>query len=75
MRYDNAMKSKPQTPEYKAFEDLLGAVLSVPKAEITSGLNAVHFARCLVPGSAKLETATLTTVRRKDPGELGQRPA
>lgn len=26
--------SKPQSPEYKAFEDLLGAVLSVPKTEI-----------------------------------------
>jgi hypothetical protein len=29
------MKTKPQTPEYKAFENLLGQVLSVPKAEIT----------------------------------------
>lgn len=32
--YDNAMTTKPQTPEYAAFEGLLGAVLSVPKAKI-----------------------------------------
>jgi hypothetical protein len=29
------MKTKPQSEEYKRFETLLGAVLSVPKAEIT----------------------------------------
>ena len=29
------MKSKPQSDEYKAFEGMLGTVLSVPKAEIT----------------------------------------
>jgi hypothetical protein len=28
------MKTKPQSPEYKAFENLLGQVLTVPKAEI-----------------------------------------
>jgi len=28
------MKSKPQSPEYKVFENLLGKVLRVPKAEI-----------------------------------------
>jgi hypothetical protein len=28
------MKAKPQSPEYKAFENLLGKVLTVPKAEI-----------------------------------------
>jgi len=28
------MKTKPQSPEYKAFENLLGQVLRVPKAEI-----------------------------------------
>jgi hypothetical protein len=28
------MKSKPQTPEYKAFEDLLGKVLTVSKTEL-----------------------------------------
>jgi hypothetical protein len=35
LRYDSAMKTKPTSPEYKAFENLLGRVLSVPKAEIT----------------------------------------
>jgi len=34
LRYDIAMKAKPQSPEYKAFENLLGRVLTVPKAEI-----------------------------------------
>ncbi len=29
------MKTKPTSSEYKAFENLLGRVLSVPKAEIT----------------------------------------
>jgi hypothetical protein len=29
------MKTKPRSEEYKRFETLLGAVLSVPKAEIT----------------------------------------
>lgn len=29
------MKPKPQSAEYEAFENLLGKVLSVPKAEIT----------------------------------------
>ena len=29
------MKTKPTSPEYKAFENMLGTVLSVPKAEIT----------------------------------------
>ncbi len=29
------MKTKPTSPEYKAFENLLGKVLTVPKAEIT----------------------------------------
>jgi hypothetical protein len=28
------MKSKPQSSEYKAFEDLLGQVLSVSKTEL-----------------------------------------
>jgi hypothetical protein len=28
------MKPKPTSPEYKAFENLLGKVLTVPKAEI-----------------------------------------
>lgn len=28
------MKTKPQSEEYKRFENLLGGVLSVPKAEI-----------------------------------------
>jgi hypothetical protein len=28
------MKSKPQSPEYKAFEGLLGQVLTVSKAEL-----------------------------------------
>ncbi len=28
------MKPKPTSPEYKAFENLLGQVLTVPKAEI-----------------------------------------
>ena len=28
------MKTKPQSAEYKAFENLLGKVLTVPKAEI-----------------------------------------
>jgi hypothetical protein len=34
-RYDSAMKTKPQSEEYARFENLLGVVLSVPKAEIT----------------------------------------
>jgi hypothetical protein len=29
------MKSKPRSAEYKAFENLLSNVLSIPKAEIT----------------------------------------
>jgi hypothetical protein len=29
------MKPKPTSPEYKAFEDLLAQVLTVPKTEIT----------------------------------------
>jgi len=29
------MKTKPQSAEYAAFENLLGKVLSVPKLEIT----------------------------------------
>jgi hypothetical protein len=33
-RYDNAMKVKPQSPEYKAFENLLGQVLTVSKVEV-----------------------------------------
>jgi hypothetical protein len=28
------MKSKPTSPEYKAFENLLGSVLSISKAEL-----------------------------------------
>ncbi len=28
------MKTKPQSPEYKAFENLLGTVLSVSKTEL-----------------------------------------
>jgi hypothetical protein len=28
------MKSKPQSPEYKAFENMLGAVLTVSKTEL-----------------------------------------
>jgi hypothetical protein len=28
------MNTKPDSPEYKAFENLLGAVISVPKAEL-----------------------------------------
>jgi len=34
MRYHSAMKSKPQSPEYRAFENLLGSVLSVSKTEL-----------------------------------------
>ena len=33
------MKSKPTSPEYKAFENLLGRVLTVPKAEINRRLS------------------------------------
>jgi len=32
--YDVPMKTKPQSPEYKAFENLLGSVLSVSKTEL-----------------------------------------
>jgi hypothetical protein len=32
--YHTLMKTKPQSEEYKRFENLLGGVLSVPKAEI-----------------------------------------
>jgi hypothetical protein len=34
LRYDNAMKAKPQSSEYSAFENLLGKVLSVSKTEL-----------------------------------------
>jgi hypothetical protein len=34
MRYDTPMKPKPQSPEYKAFENLLGSVLTVSKVEL-----------------------------------------
>ena len=34
------MKTKPQSPEYKAFENLLGRVLTVPKAEIARRIAA-----------------------------------
>lgn len=30
----NSMKTKPDSPEYKAFENLLGRVLTVSKAEL-----------------------------------------
>jgi hypothetical protein len=30
------MKTRPRSPEYKAFENLLGAVLSVSKTELNS---------------------------------------
>jgi len=33
-RYDTRMKPKPQSPEYKAFENLLGQVLTVSKVEL-----------------------------------------
>jgi hypothetical protein len=34
------MKSKPETPEYKAFENLLGQVLTVSKAELNKRIEA-----------------------------------
>jgi hypothetical protein len=34
MRYDKPMKAKPQSAEYKAFEHILGKVLTVSKAEL-----------------------------------------
>ena len=34
MRYHSAMKAKPTSPEYKAFENLLGRVLTVSKTEL-----------------------------------------
>jgi hypothetical protein len=34
VRYDSRMKSKPQSAEYKAFESMLGAVLTVSKTEL-----------------------------------------
>jgi hypothetical protein len=34
LRYDKPMSTKPQYAEYKAFENLLGSVLSVSKAEL-----------------------------------------
>jgi len=32
------MKPKPESPEYKAFENLLGSVLTVSKAELNKRL-------------------------------------
>ena len=34
------MKKKPQSPEYKAFENLLGSVLRVSKAELNRRIQA-----------------------------------
>lgn len=33
-RYDKSMNTKPQSAEYKAFENLLGQVLTVSKTEL-----------------------------------------
>jgi hypothetical protein len=38
VRYDSAMKSKPQSEEYKRFESLLSGVLTVSKAELKERL-------------------------------------
>jgi hypothetical protein len=40
LRYDNAMNTKPQSPEYKAFENLLGKVLKVSKTELNRRMKA-----------------------------------
>ncbi|MGA2571083.1 MAG: hypothetical protein ABSF23_11245 [Terracidiphilus sp.] len=39
-RYDKPMRPKPQSPEYKAFENLLGEVLTVSKAELNRRIEA-----------------------------------
>jgi hypothetical protein len=40
LRYDKPMNQKPQSAEYKAFENLLGSVLSVSKAELNRRIQA-----------------------------------
>jgi hypothetical protein len=36
--YHDRMKPKPQSPEYKAFENVLGKVLTVSKTELNQRL-------------------------------------
>ena len=40
LRYDKPMNTKPQSAEYKAFENLLGSVLSVSKTELNRRIQA-----------------------------------
>jgi hypothetical protein len=35
LRYDKPINTKPKSAEYKAFENLLGQVLTVSKAELS----------------------------------------
>ena len=46
------MKTKPTSPEYKAFENLLGSVLSVSKAELSKRIQDEKREK-LKPKSAK----------------------
>ncbi|MGO8934276.1 MAG: hypothetical protein ACLPLZ_05545 [Terracidiphilus sp.] len=52
------MKTKPTSPEYKAFENLLGKVLTVPKVEIIRRIEEDREKR--TPKSASRDSAVPT---------------
>ena len=58
MRYDNAMKTKPTSDEYRAFENILAATLTVSKAELDRRLKAEKEAKH--PKSASPASASLS---------------